>query len=620
MIGRYKIIALCTCRIQDKESHNFIAMLNERLVEINCRLIIFNKIWVTNDDVKEDPQLSIFNLINSKVIDAVIIQADRFINYQVCEQIVKKSLEQSLPVISLGYSFDDCINIQYYHQSGFKDIIEHLIKHHKVRDFHMIAGEKNNKYSDERIEVFKETLKEYNIPVTDDMISFGDFWPIPAKKIAIRLMKENKLPRAFVCANDNMAIAVTEVLMQNGINVPNDVIVTGYDCIDEIYSLEPTITSAFISSKISAQVIFETVYDVLYHGKRSGIVSLNSKMVINESCGCESKEKINLTPYLNEQVSRFCQYQDDDIILAEITAKISLAKDEDDLCQILNNYLTKSLCVLLHKECVDSSKDPKIKLPNTFGNNMYMIYDSDSYNSGFKPSMVSFDYIMPNIERYLDDGRSIILTSLFYQGSTLGYTCFYFENHDISNYYKVPQIINSLNNGLGGLRNLIHNQYLIDHIAELYKTDALTGLYNRRGFLIEYEKFLKKNQGLSLTVIMCDLDGLKKINDTYGHEEGDIAIQKVAYALKECCPAGAIYTRFGGDEMLAVFNNDIADNDIYNSFEALLSNYNIKANKPYTVSASIGIYRTNPNEVLNFEELIKCSDKLMYENKAKKRK
>ena len=620
MIGRYKIIALCTCRIQDKESHNFIARLNKRLVEINCRLIIFNKTWVTKHDIENDPQLSIFNLIDNRVIDAVILQADRFFSYEVCEHIVKKASNAGLPIISLGYSFDNCINIKYYHQSGFKDIIEHVIKHHNVRDFHMIAGLKDDKYSNERISIFKETLSEYNIPVTNDMISYGDYWPIPAKNIALRLMRENKLPKAFICANDNMAIAVTEVLMQHGINVGSDVIVTGYDCIDEIYSSEPTITSAFISSKISAQVIFETVYDVLYHGKRSGIVSLNSKMVINESCGCKSKEKINLTPYLNEQVSRFCQYQDDDIILAEITAKLSLAQDELELCRILNNYLTKSLCILLHKEVVDSEIDPIKKLSNYFDNEMYMLYDSNLYNNDFKPGLVSFDYIMPDLEKYLEDGRSIILSSLFYQGSVLGYTCFYFENHDISNYYKVPQIVNSLNNGIGGLRQLIHKQYLINHIEEMYKTDALTGLYNRRGFLHEYEKFLIDNEGKSLIVLMCDLDGLKKINDTYGHEEGDIAIQKVASALKESCPSDAICTRFGGDEMLAVFNNDLSDDEIYSKFEEFIHEYNSNSDKPYSVSASLGIYRTSPTEVLNFEELIKCSDKLMYENKVKKRK
>lgn len=618
MIGKYKIIALCTCRIQDKESHNFIAMLNEKLKAIDCRLIIFNKSWVPKD-VNDDSELSIFNLICKKTIDAVIIQADRFVNYDVCKKIVKKSHEQGLTVISLGYSFDNCINIQYNHQIGFKRIIEHLIKHHKITDFFMIAGFKDNKYSNERIQVFKETLEEYNIKVTEDMIDYGDFWPIPAKNIALRLIKENKLPKAIICANDNMAIAVTEVLMQNGINVPNDCVVTGYDCIDSIYSLEPTITSAYIDSAISAKAIYDTVYDVLFYGKKSGIVSIDSQIVVNESCGCKCKEKINLTPLLNEQVSRFCQYQDDDIILAEITAKISLTSNVSDLCRILHNDLMKYMCVLLKNEVIDSSVDPILHLENNFSNKMLMLYDSDSYNNDFLPKEVNFDYIMPNIKKYLDDGRSIIVTGIFYQGSALGYACFYYDEYDISNYYKVSQINNCLNNGIGAFRNLIHNKYLINQIAEIYKTDSLTGLYNRKAFQDEYTNFLKHNKNNSITVIMVDLDKLKIINDTYGHEEGDNAIKIVANAFKMCCPSDAIITRFGGDEMLAVFKNDIKSEEIYASFDEALVSYNKSSNKPYYVSASMGIYNTQNNEILSFEELIKSSDKVMYQNKAKRK-
>ena len=184
MIGKYKVIALCTCRIQDEESHNFIAMLNEKLVKIGCRLFIFNMSLVVPMGLEEgDAQLSIYELINEKYIDAVIIQADRFFNPSVCEAIVNKALAVGLPVVSLGLVFEHCLNIQYNHQKGFKDIIEHLIKDHNIRDFHMIAGLKDNKYSIEREEIFKNVLHDYNIAFNDNMISYGDFWPEPAKRV-----------------------------------------------------------------------------------------------------------------------------------------------------------------------------------------------------------------------------------------------------------------------------------------------------------------------------------------------------------------------------------------------------------------------------------------------------
>lgn len=616
MIGEYKIIALCTCRIQDEESHNFIAMLNEKLVKIGCRLFIFNMSLVVPMGLEEgDAQLSIYELINEKYIDAVIIQADRFFNPSVCEAIVNKALAVGLPVVSLGLVFEHCLNIQYNHQKGFKDIIEHLIKDHNIRDFHMIAGLKDNKYSIEREEIFKNVLHDYNIAFNDNMISYGDFWPEPAKRVVKKLMNENKLPRAFVCANDKMAIAVTELLTQNGINVPNDVAVTGFDCIDSIYSSEPTITSAFISPKVSAQVIFETVREALQFNRREGVISLDSHIVVNESCGCKSHEKINLTPYLNEQISRFCQFQDDDMYFAEMGTRIQVCNSFEEAVEIFaGNPLMNDTTVLLKKVVLDASKDPGIMYENGFTNEMYLLYNSDT---GRKNEIVKFNYLIPNLEKYLDDGRSLIFTTMYFLDIPLGYVCCSFKEHIIANYYRTPQIIRMLDNGIGGLRNMRHRQYLSSQIEKLYRLDALTGLYNRRGFVIEYEQFLNEYDG-NLTVIMSDLDHLKTINDNYGHEEGDAAIQKVAEALTKCYPDG-LFTRFGGDEMLGVIKGSIDSNEVIKAINDYLDDYNSKANKPYITSASIGVYHTPSSARLTLEELIKYSDDEMYIYKKKRR-
>lgn len=626
MIGKFKIIALCTCRIQDDESHNFIAMLNEKLINIGCRLFIYNTCWVTpSGDENKDPQLSVYNLIDYSFIDAVIVQADRFYNKEVCKKIVDKALEMKLPVVSLGLEFEGCLNIKYYHQQGFIDIIEHLINVHNVNDFHMIAGIKDNKYSEERIEVFKEVLSNHNIEFNDSMISYGGFWPVPAKEIALDLIKNKKLPRAIVCANDNMAIAVIEVLKQNGYRVPEDVIVTGYDCIDAIYSCEPTITSAYIDSKISAQVIFDTVKDALEGKKKTGIVSLGSKMFINASCGCNSQEKINLTTKMNEQVSRFCQYQDDNIYLAEAAAKFQLCNNYNDFLEIINHKgIMNQMCCLLNKEYMDEKNDPR-SIKNSYSNEVLVLYDSDDMlelkeNGGkFNPYLAKISMFSPRINKYLEEGRSLIFSSIHYFDSTLGYVCFYFEKHIIANYLKVPQIVTTLNNGLGGLLNSRHQQHLREQLDILYKTDALTGLLNRRAFIIEYEKLIKDKQNKVLTVVMSDLDDLKSINDTYGHDEGDVAIKVVADALREVCP-NALITRLGGDEMMAVIEGKTSAARIEKSFKEYLKKYNSKSNKKYDVCASIGVFNTNIKEQLKIEMLIKYSDQLMYVNKAKNKK
>jgi len=166
-----------------------------------------------------------------------------------------------------------------------------------------------------------------------------------------------------------------------------------------------------------------------------------------------------------------------------------------------------------------------------------------------------------------------------------------------------------------------YKNYLIRQIEEMYRIDSLTGLYNRRGFASAYQKMLKQEQeNLQLTIILADLDRLKYINDTFGHKEGDFAIRAVAKALEHVCPEGSLFTRFGGDEMLAVCRGRMEPEKIKEAFTEYFKEFNAQSKKEYEVEASIGVYITREEERLSFDELIERSDRLMYEEKERHRR
>ena len=118
-----------------------------------------------------------------------------------------------------------------------------------------------------------------------------------------------------------------------------------------------------------------------------------------------------------------------------------------------------------------------------------------------------------------------------------------------------------------------------------------------------------------ITIVLCDLDGLKYINDTFSHHEGDNAISVVAEALRTVCRDG-LSCRYGGDELVAVLPN--ADDPDYIRTRILdhLHTYNQWAKKPYEVSASIGVYTTTDS---NFESMFAAADALMYQDKLGKK-
>ena len=211
----------------------------------------------------------------------------------------------------------------------------------------------------------------------------------------------------------------------------------------------------------------------------------------------------------------------------------------------------------------------------------------------------------------------LIFFALNFLENPLGFVCFHFNNFDLANYSKMPQTINAMNAAIVSYCNMRYQHYLNTRIEKMYKTDALTGLFNRHGFMREYDRLLEKGTDC-LTMILADLDGLKRINDTYGHGEGDVAIRAVALALKASCPENAICARFGGDEMIAVIGGEYSG-DIKDYITTYLECYSASSGKPYIVSASVGIYKAAPEEAGNFEELLKKSDKLMYIDKVKKK-
>jgi diguanylate cyclase (GGDEF)-like protein/PAS domain S-box-containing protein len=160
-------------------------------------------------------------------------------------------------------------------------------------------------------------------------------------------------------------------------------------------------------------------------------------------------------------------------------------------------------------------------------------------------------------------------------------------------------------------------------LQSLSLVDELTGLYNRRGFLAVTEQYLKSFQRSEngLVVLYADLDGLKGINDSLGHLEGDRALVKTAEVLKEAFRSSDIIARLGGDEfvLLASVGADESAESLTDRLQQKIAVANVQRNRPYDLSISIGVAHYDPDEACTIEELMGRADRVMYEEKRKKR-
>ena len=161
-------------------------------------------------------------------------------------------------------------------------------------------------------------------------------------------------------------------------------------------------------------------------------------------------------------------------------------------------------------------------------------------------------------------------------------------------------------------------------LQNLSLRDELTGLYNRRAFITLGEQHLRLASRTKQIFLLffADMDGLKSINDTYGHREGDVALLKAADILKQSFRHADIIARFGGDEF-TIIAIDASKEDVTILKQNLLKNikiYNKTSKKPYKMGISMGVAEFDVDSIKTFEKLISEADQDLYIQKRKKKK
>src|ERR1700682_275949 len=193
----------------------------------------------------------------------------------------------------------------------------------------------------------------------------------------------------------------------------------------------------------------------------------------------------------------------------------------------------------------------------------------------------------------------------------------------------IEEISNSVKSGVGSGRNVdsalqraasraVRQSLLDREVRSLAITDELTGLYNRRGFLASATHQLKLAQrnAQGVLLLFCDVHNLKTINDSFGHQEGDLALIRAADALEETFRDSDILARLGGDEFAVLASEASIPNRqaIVPRMENRLAKANAEESR-YKLSLSIGVARFDPETPTSLGELMARADRDMYIHK-----
>ena len=613
MIQDKKIVALCTYGISDPQVFSFITELNDLLRKNGCFLFIYTmNTEIGNGGEFYQAEASVYDLIPFDRTDVVVIMDEKIKSRKVVQHIIDSANKNNVPTVVIDGEYDNSSIVKFDYAKGFESVVRHVIEDHKVKHPHFMAGKKSSEFSTERFEVFKKVIEENGIKYDDSMLSYGDFWSAPSRAATRKLLERDELPDAIICANDIMAINVCDVLQSEGIKTPEQVIVSGFDGIDEAFLSTPGITTAICDSHSLADSVLECVMEIL-SGARNVRKWIKPKFIANESCGCDRVDIKSLSK-VHELNNRFYHHQDDIHIMQNLTAIMMCSQTFEECSYHIRHSLTDNMCCVVEDAIFDVERN--FFLEDVKSTTKSIIYNSYSNEVAISP--YSEHQIVPNIGNIIKKGYPLIFNALEYMGKSIGFVCYSFEKYNLVDWSRTPSMTNCLGMGLGGFITLRYQDFLREKIMSMYQSDALTGLYNRMAFLDKFEelKESKTHEGQEMTIIMADLNGLKQINDTRGHTAGDQAISSVAKALKLTCPKESLCVRYGGDEMLALIPEKIDQSVFEKEMQKRLNEYSKKYG--FTISASFGTYTATMDDALDLNKIISIADQEMYKMKKAK--
>ena len=633
-MGKRKTIAVCVTGYDEQNEIMIIHGAREKCRELGFNLITFfnsmrkpelNLDLVIPEDIVNG-EMQVIKLINFDMIDGILVFGDSMLSSSMLFNIANEAKKRGVPMVDIDDpSYDVCEKITLSNENAMEDVIRHLVEDHGFTEIDFINGFKNNPQSDQRLAAYKKVLTENGIPIDESRIHYGEFWR-KSIECTENIIKRGKLPQAIACANDTMAIFCMDTLKEHGFRIPEDVVVTGFDATIDSTLCTPTLTTARRAIYEAGLAAVEKLARMMKGEDTEYETFVESVLVRRESCGC-----VPVTPRKDEtyeeryaklnrfkQFNRYILYMNSEF--ANITSSEDLyepLREGADIFGFEKMFVCINFDIEHKQDLIDIDKDDSN--PWTVPEKMVSML-----SKGHDVPVGTEFYTSELIPGGLDDEDGpvhYVIAPIYFKRNFLGYLAIVPPDNYIEGDMFSAWLV-AIQNNAGSFYMNNELTEAIGELQKLYLRDPLTGLFNRRGlnkYEVPYiEDALKK--GRLAAIICADVDGLKKINDIYGHEEGDNAIVRSSSAIIRCFPVGSICVRTGGDEFLIAssFKDErelkATIKDVYRN----LTEYNAISNKPYKVGCSCG-YALIPQEGYDIDEITKLADKNMYDEKLKRK-
>ncbi len=580
-------------------------------------------------------ELANFDRLDGVILDSVSLTGDQ--DNQICKKLLLRlSRCEKLAKCSLELPHEGVQLIRSNDEEALREQCRHAIEAHGRKRICLLTGNQGTEIAEARLALYLDEIRKHGLDVLPEHIVYGDFYYFSGDALARRIAA-NEIPRpdAVICASDTMAMALVDRLIKLGIRVPEDVLVIGFDFSDEgainpttIASYEPAVMEMGANAVDYLRSVMEPEADLNPFRR-----DVATRFHAGASCGCQTdpvyavkrfRESLYISSYnpadeeLTEQVG-IGPFMESYVLESFTATKSSdeCFRNIYNCVHLLRPYRNFFLCLKENWQNMDDETHEGY--PETM-----KVYVASSTVGGAmfygKESAVSFrtEEMLPQMAHTNEKPSVCYFSPVHFDGVLLGYAILQRE------LCRHPVVNVVYRNWLRYLNNALEMTRSKERLQILSVRDSMTGAYNRRGMYEMYGRMLSEaREGDALFVSVVDMDGLKYVNDTFDHGEGDFGIRTVCAAMTSVMKSGEICVRSGGDEFFLIgigrySTEDAADRA--RMFTEAVEAASRRAAKPYTISASIGCAVFSDYRQISLDNAISEADERMYRYKVKNRR
>lgn len=620
-----KRIVLVACASSFESHGQIVTSLVDTMREIGGYSLDVLTSYATYGNLKNeyaDAERSVYELLKKKKYDGAILESNigREDMLHGFEKILR---DNGTPYVAVNTEILDCPSYCQDSYVAVNDVIDHLVCEHKLTKINLVIRNSTIGNGDQILRAYREILEKNGIEVDEGRV-FESLVGIEEGEMLFDDFKARGKDdaEAVILFHDVNAIGLIGAYEKNGIKVPEDVKVVSLHYSTNSMLHKPDITGVAVEDAVNARAAMFGLH-ALIEGKEVQLRNYNDARVIyGKSCGCEEK---NLDTYHHNssknvviaKISNASQIR----AMMEYNQALHNISSIDELGVAIENMFDRigcgEFCVCINqkdlKYLTEADEKHVTSFDNPFDDNMCIIASNDRriIDCGIKEFATKEVTPVESLA-----GEFNIILPIHVGAEVFGYIIVKNSLFPVTVYnYRI------CHESIGSSMEELHRQVVlngtIEELNRLRLMDYMTGTYNKSGLDYFSKKYFADQDSI---VAMIDVDGLKYINDRYGHIQGDVVIQICADSIIKNVHNDDVVIRYGGDEFMVLsLHTDMEFWDECQGFiNAEISRSISKRNLEYDFGISFGYSKFIAN-IDKQADAIKRSDQLMYENKIERK-